>query len=246
MVSRQCIRLFAILLNCRCTLHCLSVLVQFFLRSYGFSLVTSHSQHLSVGPRVQSTDNSPIEVFIVVALSWWHLCHLETWRQGTTSFPWTSEWPVHRDPVPQGERVWRISCPRRPCEEGRKPSDHKCLQEAHPHRLLPPLHLTPPPKSEVWYSRLPPQQSWSDLQTRFCPGRGKEPCPECADGKWLPEMSSCKGAEKEAKCVSEWWPKTRVLLPYIKGISEKISIACKPLGIEATLPFQEYPQEIPP
>ena len=128
-----------------------------------------HSQRLNAGPRVQGTDNSPIEVFIVVALRWWHLCHLETWRQGATSFPWTSEWPVRRDPVHHGEEsAWRIcSCPRRPCEEGRKQSDHKCLQEAHPHSPLPPLHLTPPPESEVWYSRLPPQQSWTDLQTGF-------------------------------------------------------------------------------
>ncbi len=89
-----------------CTLiYSHSVLVQFCIRNHGFSLVTSHSQRLNAGPRVQGTDNSPIEVFIVVALSWWHLCHLETWRQGATSFPWTSEWPVRRDPVHQGERV---------------------------------------------------------------------------------------------------------------------------------------------
>ena len=187
-----------------CTLiYTHSVLVQFCIRSHGFSLVTSHSQYLNAGPRVQGTDNSasPMEAF----------------AQRSTSPRRKSLKDLFLSSAP----MWG--------------SDHKCLQEAHPHRPLPPLHLTPPPESEVWYSRLPPQQSWMDLQTGFCPGRGKEPYVQnvLMAGEWLPQMSSCRGAEKEAKCVSEWRPKTRVLLPYIKGISEKISRACRPLDIQA-------------
>ena len=49
-------------------------------------------------------------------------------------------------------------------------------------------------------------------------------------------MSCCRGAEKEAKCVSEWRPKTRVLLPYIKGISEKIRRASHWVYRQPSLP----------
>ena len=98
-------------------------------------------------------------------------------------FPWTSKWSVRRDPLHHGERVRRIySFPWCPCEEGGKQTDHQCLQEAHPHRPLPPLLLTPPPELPCQMKRSMSRMSWWQMATR---------------------RSSCREAEKEARCFSE-------------------------------------------
>ena len=184
---------------------------------------------------MQDADNNPIETFIVVALCWWCLWHLESWRQGATRFPWTSEWPVRRDPLHHGERVQRIySFPQCLREEGGKQINHQCLQEAPTHTDHYLLHycLHHHLKLKSGIADCPPSQSWMDLQTGFCFARWKEACPECLAGKWLPRTSSCGEAEKEARCFLELRPKARLLLPYIKGVS-KINSACRPLGIQA-------------
>ena len=60
-----------------------------------------------------------------------------------------------------------------PCEEGVKQTDHQCLQDAQPHRPLPPLLLKPPPESEVWYSRLPSITELNGFANRILPCQRK-------------------------------------------------------------------------
>ena len=195
--------------------------------------VTSCGQHLHAGLWVDSTHNSPTEAFAVVTLRGWHFCYLETWWQGAAKFPWASEWSMCRNPIHDEEGEWRInSFPRCPCEKGWKPPDYQCVQETHPYRPLPSLQLTPPSKGEVWDCRMPPSQSQTDMPTGICPGRWKNACPKGSHGKCVPKQEVVKKWRKRRDRCRSGQPRARVFLPYIKGISDKISRACKPLGVQ--------------
>ena len=196
-----------------CTLiYTHSVLVQFCIRSHGFSLVTSHSQYLNAGPRVQGTDNSasPIEAF----------------AQRSTSPKRKSL----KDLFLSSASMWG--------------SDHKCLQEAHLHRPLPPLHLTPPPESEVWYSRLPPQQSWMDLQTGFCPGRGKEPYVQnVLMVNDYPKWAVVEEQRRKQSVSQSGDQRLECSCHTSRGSARRSGVQA--IGCTGNLHFQEYPQEIP-
>ena len=53
-----------------------------------------------------------------------------------------------------------------------------------------------------------------------------------------PKQAVVKKRRKRRDGCQSGWPRARVFLPYIKGMSEKISRACKPLGVQTVFTFR--------
>ena len=108
----------------------------------------------------------------------------------------------------------------------KKDKSKQAIQETHPHGPLPPLQLKPPSKGEVWPCRLPPSQSqWGSALADE-----RMHVQKALMANRYPKQAIVKKRRKRRHGCRRGRP--RVFLPYIKGISEKISRACQPLGVQ--------------